>query len=162
MKPMEHYARFLAYEVEANTRAMDSIAGVPAANRANPAYLRVLGVAAHIQIARSIWLERIGGTSPAPPADWFPPQPLDRTRSAAAENDRNWHAFLGSLATDALDSTCVYTSSEGDRYRSLVEDIITHVFNHSTYHRGQIATLVTQCGGERARTDFIIMTRDRL
>lgn len=162
MKPQHRFARLFAYEIEANKRASDSIAGVPVANRATPVYQRVLGVAAHIQIARATWLARVKNQPAPAPADWFPAQPLDKTRQMAADTDRDWNAYIAAITVETLDSLCTYTSGEGVRYRSLVDDIITHVLNHGTYHRGQIATLVTQCGGERAVTDFIAMTRDRL
>ena len=52
-----------------------------------------------------------------------------------------------------------YHSNEGTPWVSTVEEIVTHVLNHSTYHRGQISMLVQAAGGERATTDFIGITR---
>ena len=40
-----------------------------------------------------------------------------------------------------------------------LDDILIHVFNHSTYHRGQVARLVTDAGGQRALTDYIAFFR---
>ena len=38
-------------------------------------------------------------------------------------------------------------------------DVLAHLFMHASYHRGQIARLVAECGGEVEATDYI---RDRL
>ena len=40
--------------------------------------------------------------------------------------------------------------------------MILHVHNHSTYHRGQLARLVAECGGTPAITDLISLTRRRI
>lgn len=44
--------------------------------------------------------------------------------------------------------------------RYVVEDILTQLFGHSWYHRGQIALLVRACGGQPAETDFVFWTRE--
>lgn len=36
------------------------------------------------------------------------------------------------------------------------EQMLRHVVNHSTYHRGQIATMLRQLGAKAASTDLII------
>ncbi len=43
-----------------------------------------------------------------------------------------------------------------------VEDILTQLFGHSWYHRGQIAARVRELGGEPAATDFVFFTRELL
>lgn len=162
MKSLERFERLLAYETQANERCFDSIAGVSIVRRQDPAYAKALGIAAHVQLAREIWLGRLTGRPLPPPPDWFPALGLDALRAKGRAIDAAWKAFLATLSDDTLNTFCHYTSSEGDMYRSYVDDILTHVFNHATYHRGQIAPLVSQLGGERALTDFIALTRERL
>lgn len=53
-------------------------------------------------------------------------------------------------------------STEGVKYESTVLDILTHVVNHSTYHRGQIASLIAATGTKPAVTDYIALTRRNL
>ncbi|MBK9188612.1 MAG: DinB family protein [Phycisphaerales bacterium] len=162
MKSLERFDRLLAYEAQANERCFDSIAGVAIDRRHEAPFAKALGIAAHVQLAREVWLGRLLGQPVPPPPDWFPPLGLDTIRAKARANDGAWKAYLATLTDDALNAHCRYTSSEGVAYRSLVDDILTHVFNHSTYHRGQIAPLVTHLGAERAGTDFIALTRERV
>jgi uncharacterized damage-inducible protein DinB len=40
-------------------------------------------------------------------------------------------------------------------------DLIRHVVNHSTYHRGQLATQLRQLGQIPPATDFIVYRREQ-
>jgi uncharacterized damage-inducible protein DinB len=54
----------------------------------------------------------------------------------------------------------MYQSYEGPRFRSTIEDILTRLFGHSWYHRGQIAMLLRSIGAEPAVTDFVFWARE--
>ena len=53
-----------------------------------------------------------------------------------------------------------YQSLDGPWFRNSVEDILTQLFGHSWYHRGQIAALIRALGEEPAVTDFVFWARD--
>lgn len=42
-----------------------------------------------------------------------------------------------------------------------VQDMLRHVLNHSTYHRGQAATLMRQVGAVSPETDFVVYRERR-
>jgi uncharacterized damage-inducible protein DinB len=151
------YVRLLAYEAEATGRTLTSIEKVPAAGRKHAAFERAIAVLAHVQLARYVWLARLEGRPYENPKDWFPIWTIEQTRLAAEEQDREWSEFLHGLSDCDLGTTVGYTSSEGEAKVRVMDDILTHVFNHSTYHRGQVARLVHECGGTRAVTDFITL-----
>lgn len=155
-------ARFrkqLAAETLANGLSLDSLRSVPERARSMPAYARALQLIPHCQLARGVWLSRLRGESHSMPKDWFPAWSQDESQAKCAEQDARWAAYLESLRDSDLGAQCHYQSSEGQRYVSTVDDILIHVFNHSTYHRGQLARLVSECGGQRAGTDYIGFAR---
>ena len=115
----------------------------------------------HSQIDRTVWLSRLQGKVERV-SDWFPPWTIAEIREKAGGQDRDWESFLGTVTEPDIARAVRYTSSEGVAYESTVGEIITHVYNHSTYHRGQVARLVTEAGGKRASTDFIALTRRTL
>ena len=53
-----------------------------------------------------------------------------------------------------------YQSLDAGRFCNCIEDILAQLFGHSSYHRGQIATLVCAAGGEPAITDLIYWCRE--
>jgi len=73
-----------------------------------------------------------------------------------------WRGFLGDDSSQLLDRLVPYKNSKGEFYESRVRDILTHVFMHSAYHRGQIASEVRQAGRGPAYTDFIHGVRQGL
>jgi uncharacterized damage-inducible protein DinB len=155
-------ARFkkqLAAETWANELALRSVESVPEEQRMSGAYQRAEQLLPHCQQARGVWLARLKGEPHEMPRDWFPTWHSAEVRRACEDMDRAWAAYLDSLTDADLSREVRYTSSEGKVYSSLVEDILIHVFNHSTYHRGQIARLVTESGGDRAGTDYIVFGR---
>lgn len=159
MNVINHYREMLRYETWANARVIESLETIPPEQRHGRVYDRAMSLLAHNALARQVWLWRIHGTSYENPPDWFPVTSLESQRKACEEADRTWEMFIDSLDDAALDREVRYAASSGDRFSSTLRDILVHVFNHSTYHRGQLARLITECGGRRVPTDFISMNR---
>ena len=53
-----------------------------------------------------------------------------------------------------------YTNSLGDKYDSMVHDILTHAVVHASYHRAQVATRLRDHGLEPVNSDFITYCRE--
>lgn len=159
MNVIDHYRDMLRYERWANDRVLQSLESIPGEERHGRVYERAMSLLAHNALARKVWLWRIQGTPYENPPDWFPVTSLQDQRRLCDEADRAWEQFIDSLDDAALDREVRYAASNGDRFSSTLREILVHVFNHSTYHRGQIARLVTECGGQRVPTDYIAMGR---
>lgn len=54
-----------------------------------------------------------------------------------------------------------YTNSKQETFKNTVEDIIYHIINHSTYHRGQIMTSLKAEGAIPVATDYIFYKRKK-
>ncbi|HMR56073.1 MAG TPA: DinB family protein, partial [Cyclobacteriaceae bacterium] len=52
-----------------------------------------------------------------------------------------------------------YKNYVGDYYETNVEQIMIHLVNHGSYHRGQVAMLLRQKGYEPVNTDYITYDR---
>jgi uncharacterized damage-inducible protein DinB len=169
MDTLRRVRRSFEYETWANARVNDSLRS--AADRLEhggaaaeaPALVKALQIWAHVQWARRMWLSRLGATDP-PSMDegMFPTRSLPAVLRDCADMDELWTEYLSRLGESQFGSTCRYTATEGIAYDTFVADILTHVVNHSTYHRGQIARLVAECGGEVAQTDYIAFARTRV
>jgi uncharacterized damage-inducible protein DinB len=64
--------------------------------------------------------------------------------------------FIESKDEAFLSSTYAYKNLKGDLFEDSYEETLFHVVNHSTYHRGQIITMLRQAGIENVvSTDLI-------
>ena len=59
-----------------------------------------------------------------------------------------------------LQTNYTYTNTQGKTYTNSLLQIVTHVVNHSTYHRAQVATDMRQTGLEPINTDYITYARE--
>lgn len=58
-----------------------------------------------------------------------------------------------------LGNVIQYSNSKGQIYNNSIGDILYHIVNHATYHRGQIAAECRQSGMEPLITDYIFYKR---
>lgn len=84
-------------------------------------------------------------------------RPLDRLLEINKSNFEKSHGIVEKYDLDAVIS---YSNSKGSAYKNTVRDIIFHIVNHSTYHRGQIATDSKQNGLTPLVTDYIFYKRE--
>jgi len=112
----------------------------------------------HILISQTIWLERILAK-----AQTFKTTmqllSIDECTKLSKQSTKDWIIIIESLDEEKLSSIVKYRNTKGDEYQNRLSDIITHVINHSSYHRGQIALLVRNSGGIPAVTDYITYCR---
>lgn len=59
------------------------------------------------------------------------------------------------LSEERLGQVLHYQNARGEANSRPFADVITHMFNHQTHHRGQVTTLLTQQGVDVGVTDFI-------
>ena len=111
---------------------------------------------AHILGAEWIWLERWLGRSPKAllSASDFPTLQALQRRWAAVRLDQN--QYIQTLVPDRLNDDVSYTNTRGERYSYALWRQMLHVLNHSSYHRGQVTTLLRQMGAEPAGTDLLV------
>ena len=111
---------------------------------------------AHILGAEWIWLERWLGRSPKAllSASDFPTLQALQRRWAAVRLDQN--QYIQTLVPERLNDDVSYTNTRGERYSYALWRQMLHVLNHSSYHRGQVTTLLRQMGAEPAGTDLLV------
>ena len=91
----------------------------------------------------------------------LPSRTLDECASMIEENHLHYREFLDGLTEDGLNQEVAYKNSKGLEFRTSIRDILSHVAFHSTYHRGQIATIIRDAGDEPVNTDFITFVQQK-
>lgn len=74
-------------------------------------------------------------------------------------DQNNYQTSLELIESSQLDEEIHYKKSTGEVYKNNVRDLLFHISNHSTYHRGQIALEFRNSGLEPIISDFIIFKR---
>jgi len=59
-----------------------------------------------------------------------------------------------------LQSDIRYRNMKGIKYQKPLGELLQHVFNHQTHHRGQVTTLLFQAGIDPEATDLLVMMMD--
>jgi uncharacterized damage-inducible protein DinB len=156
------HRRWFEYERDAHAKVLASLHTVPDNHRSTPAFQKAISVFAHIIQARRLWLYRFGILKQGPgPNDFFPAGlTLADLADWLREMETLWSSYLQNLDDQQLPRVFEYRSLEGSRFRNTIDDILTQLFGHSWYHRGQIASLVKAAGGEPAITDFVYWCRE--
>ena len=160
----DRYRRWFAYEKDAHQKTLVSLGSVAAERHSHPSFRKAVALVGHLVAARQLWLHRLGFRASAPTrADFFPENlTLDELASRLDDMHREWDDYLAGLDETELARVFEYRALEGDRFRNRVEDIVTQLFGHSSYHRGQAAALVRELGGEPAATDYVFWVRERV
>jgi len=147
----DHFSRLVAHLEWADQRVLTSLrsaASLPP---------KAVEIYSHILGSEHVWLSRISGTAPRI-AVW-PNLSLDDCARVSAENAAELRRLTSTLTADALARGITYRNSAGDQFTSSLEDILTHVMMHGSYHRGQVASLIRAAGETPAPTDYIFFTR---
>jgi len=157
---IDRYRRWFEYEQEAHRKTLASLHAVPDGQRSSALFQKAVDLFAHLMAARRMWLFRFGASSEAP-RELFPQGvAVERLAAEMEEMHAVWEAYLNRLDEAELARVFEYRSWDGAWYRNSVEDILTQLFGHSWYHRGQIALLLRSCGAEPAVTDFVFWCRE--
>ena len=155
----DRYRRWFEYEMDAHQKVLDALEAADAQG-ASLSFQKANDLFAHIIAARLLWLFRLGALDESP-RDMFPQGALLETlRPLANQMHELWLAYLNGLDDAELARVFDYRALDGEPFRNSVEDILTQLFGHSWYHRGQIALLLRSGGGEPAATDFVFWCRE--
>jgi uncharacterized damage-inducible protein DinB len=110
---------------------------------------------AHIVSTEWLWLRRWLGESPNGLPEWVAAADLPELRSRLTALERERDVFVANLADADLDRPLAYRTLAGQPHEDRLSDVVRHVVNHATYHRGQAATQFRQLGIAPPGTDFI-------
>ncbi|MFD2200286.1 DinB family protein [Shivajiella indica] len=115
---------------------------------------KTLNIVSHLLNAHHIWNHRILGKKPR-----FGVWDLQQIENLGEFNKECFERSKRILKNLAFSKQITYTTSKGDTFSSTIQEILFHIVNHSTYHRGQIMAQLRESGLEPISTDFIFYKR---
>ena len=99
----------------------------------------------HMWGAQYVWLKRMEGVS----LSAFPYMDVkDKNVSleGLVKSSEDFQTLVASKGEEFLTTVYAYKNLKGDPFEDTVEDTLFHVVNHSSYHRGQIITMLREAG----------------
>jgi uncharacterized damage-inducible protein DinB len=113
----------------------------------------ILGTLAHVQFADWIWYTRVVEHLDKPQGT------LEALQTVWPEIQRKWEAWSHTLADSDLQRELSYKLQDGTEFRSTIGQIILHVVNHGTLHRGQVMGMLRQMNIVPPSTDLMAYYR---
>lgn len=159
---LEDIRSLYAYNSWANHRVLDACAPLETAKftqNLHSSFVSLRDTLRHIMLAEWLWLERWLGRSPGFPADDFPDLASLRSRWQKIETDLS--AFIQKLSAADLERIVEYKNTKGHAFSNPMWQMLQHVVNHGSYHRGQITTMLRQLGATPLPTDLIAFYREQ-
>ncbi len=156
---VSHLLGLYEYNEWANLRTLESLQSLSIdqfKRSLGGSFSSIRDTLSHLVNAEWIWCRRWQGESPRtfPKSDSYIDVAALRARWAEVRNEQA--AFLAKLASPDLRRPVTYVNLKGETWTYVLEDTLVHLANHSTYHRGQVATLLRQVGAVPLATDYLV------
>ena len=138
----------LAYSTWASRRLVAVVETLPEEQRQKEvgvSHKSIAGTLGHIHFGDRIWLSRI-----LPNVDL----------NSWEEVQEKWSAWASGLNADNLLQDIEYKDTRGNSHSTPAWQIVLHVVNHATLHRGQVMSLLRQSGIAPPQIDLITYYRE--
>jgi uncharacterized damage-inducible protein DinB len=153
------------YNYWARDRVLDAVATIMPEQFIRPmgnSFSSIRDTVAHICTAERIWITRLKGEKPKglQTLDRLPD--VDAVRKEWAELEGEMREQLARLGPEAVELTIEYQDLRGNNQSDVLWQVLQHMVNHATYHRGQITTMLRQLDAEPPKSmDLLVFYRER-
>ncbi|MEO6000934.1 MAG: DinB family protein [Chitinophagaceae bacterium] len=159
---LEQYA---TYNLWANQRLINCILLLPEEQRVRESlssFSSLHKTLLHLWYANSIWWQRMRMQEIiVDPTVTFKGTTEDAAM-ALIQQDKTWESWVHYASLAALEHVFHYQNTKREQFKQPVYQVLMHLFNHGTYHRGQIVTTLHQLNVVKIPpTDFIVWSRGK-
>jgi uncharacterized damage-inducible protein DinB len=157
--------QYAAYNIWASQKIIELILSLPEEKQLaevpssfNSLYKTVL----HMWDAESIWWQRLKlHERIIRPSDNFNGSMKD-VSNGLLNQSKQWEEWISNASDLSIEHVFQYQTFDGTQYKQPTWQMLQHVLNHGTYHRGQLINILRQLGVEKIpQTDFILWSRGK-
>jgi uncharacterized damage-inducible protein DinB len=152
----------LDYHAWASRRLLNAIDPLTPAERSRDfktSDKNVLDTLAHVYGADRLWLQRVNGESPTTLL-----APEDRQLGVLSTQwpalQQRWKEWAAPLTDQDFQAKIPYRDLKGNSYQQPLWQILLHVVNHGTHHRGQVSGFLRAMGHHPPPLDLIAFYRE--
>ena len=117
------------------------------------------GTLTHIVAAEKIWLSRLTGKPETGLLTEHEVPTLQSLKAVWEDVAARMARLLAKLDDEALQGKLNYVTTSGESFTNTYAQVLQHIVNHASYHRGQIAVLMRQLDLVPVGTDMIAFFR---
>ena len=153
------------YNIWANQKILDVILALPEEKQKQelPSSFKTLfDTVLHMWNAESIWWQRMKLQERIiSPMETFKGS-MQELANELLQQNHQWQEWVNNATDAALDHVFQYQTIKQEQFKQPIYQMLLHVFNHGTYHRGQLINMLRQLGVEKLpQTDFIVWSRKK-
>lgn len=157
------FIQYAAYNVWASTQFANVIRGI------TPSYLNreiessfpsIRATINHIRSAEYIWLSRLKGEPVTVWPEFDPIESSNELADAWLQGSQALALYIEQMPDADFSKEFTYHDMKGNPHTDTLNSVFMHLFNHSSFHRGQLVTLFRQSGlTVIPRSDYIVYAR---
>jgi uncharacterized damage-inducible protein DinB len=156
--------QYFTYHSWANRRLIDCILSLPAdmhTREIASSFPSLYETLKHMWNAESTWWQRMKMQDnlilPSTGS-----QGLPQVADGLQQQNKLWEDWVANASVAAIDHVFHYQNSKREQFRQPIWQMLLHLVNHGTYHRGQLVTMLRQLGvNEIPATDYIVWSRKK-
>ncbi len=157
--------QFATYHIWANQKLLDVINALPEEKQkaeVPSSFKSLYATVLHMWDAESIWWQRMKMQERIiVPSENFNGTMQDISNGLMAQS-LQWKDWVANASDLSLDHVFQYYNNKKEHFKMPVYQMLHHVFNHGTYHRGQLVNMLRQLSIEKIpQTDFIVWSRKK-
>lgn len=153
------------YNIWANRLLLDVINTLPPEKQTQTvsgSFSNLLKTSLHLWDAESIWWQRMKLSERIiVPSQNFEGS-VKEVSLGLLQQSKQWNEWVMHAPEHALLHEFIYQNTKREQFKQPVFQMLLHVFNHGTYHRGQIVTMLRELEVNKIpQTDFIVWSRQK-
>jgi uncharacterized damage-inducible protein DinB len=163
MKP-EQMRELLTFNRWADQRLLEAVSALTPdqfTKNLHSSFPSVRDTLVHIAGVEWVWLERAQSRSPERIPDTQAIPDIGALRAYWNDVWDKWQEYSKKLTQEQLDEFVAYKTFSFGPGRDPRWQMLQHMVNHGTYHRGQVTTMLRQHGAKSVGTDLIVFYRER-
>ncbi len=158
---LREYTKYNIWANERICRILEKLPGEILDKEIKSSFSTIRKTVYHIWDAETLWYNRLNGRSLKKwPSELFKGS-FPEFQNEFLGGSGKFFMYVINKDKKDLEKELSYKSVKGEPFTNRISHVIQHVVNHSTFHRGQIITMLRNAGvTELFPTDFIAFERE--
>ena len=154
---------FTQYEYWANKQILELVLSLSEAQQQQEiksSFPSIYKTCLHMWDASTIWWQRLHKVEQIVVPSLTSHPTMNDIANSLLQQNKEWTDWVNAAVETDFEYVLPYKNMKGDFFQQAVKEILLHLSNHGTYHRGQLVTMLRQVGVEQIpQTDYILFSR---